>query len=73
MELAAKLCRAADVFAVIGTSLQVYPAAGLTQYVPKDTPKYVVDKKVPYIGSDNVRMIEQPASIGVPMMVDELF
>lgn len=72
METAASLCHAADIFAVIGTSLQVYPAAGLTQYVPRNAIKYVIDKKVPYIGSGRVKSIEQPASIGVPMMVDEL-
>ena len=72
MELAAKLCHTADIFAVIGTSLQVYPAAGLTQYVSKEVPKYIVDKKIPYIGSGNIKAIEQPASIGVPMMVHEL-
>ena len=47
MNLAIKICKKADIFGVIGTSLQVYPAAGLTQYVPKQAIKYIIDKKAP--------------------------
>jgi NAD-dependent deacetylase len=73
MELAASLCENADIFAVIGTSLQVYPAAGLTQYVPKSAIKYVVDVNIPQInGANEIRKIEQTATIGVPLMVREL-
>lgn len=73
MTFATRLCRKANVFAVIGTSLQVYPAAGLTAYVPKETIRYVVDVNVPYMsGSAHLRKIEHPATIGVPMMVEEL-
>jgi NAD-dependent deacetylase len=72
MQHAASLCRKADIFAVIGTSLQVYPAAGLIQYVPHETLKYVIDVKIPYIGNGNVRKIEKPASIGVPIMEEDL-
>ncbi len=73
MEPAARLCRKADVFAVIGTSLQVYPAASLTQYVPKQAIKYVIDVNLPHINAvDQLRQIEQRATIGVPMMVKEL-
>lgn len=67
MTQAIKICEKADIFAVIGTSLQVYPAAGLTQYVPNDAVKYVIDKSVPYIGK-NVIAIEEMATVGVPMM-----
>ena len=73
MTIATRLCRRANVFAVIGTSLQVYPAAGLTEYVPKATTRYVVDVNVPPISnSTHLIKIEQPATIGVPMMVEEL-
>jgi NAD-dependent deacetylase len=40
---AADLCHSADVFVVIGTSLNVYPAAGLLNYVPLDVPIYLID------------------------------
>ncbi len=68
---AAELCAEADVFAVIGTSLAVYPAAGLTDYVPYDIPKYVVDRKVPYISGDYIK-IEAPATVGVPRLAELL-
>ena len=43
METAEKLTRTADIFLVIGTSMQVYPAAGLINYVPKHCDVYVID------------------------------
>lgn len=73
MDTAVRICRKADILVVIGTSLQVYPAAGLIQYVPGHALKYIVDLNVPYIaGGDQLKKIEQPATIGVPMLVEEL-
>ncbi len=43
MDLAAHLVKKADVFVVIGTSLVVYPAAGLVNYAPREIPKYLID------------------------------
>jgi NAD-dependent deacetylase len=71
MDQAASLCAVADVFAVIGTSLQVYPAASLTQYVPQHTQKYVVDPKVTYQKS-GITVIGEVATIGVPKMVAQI-
>lgn len=68
---AAKICSKADIFAVIGTSLAVYPAASLTDYVPANAIKYAIDVKIPYIKGD-FKKIEQPATVGVQMMVNEL-
>ena len=71
MNKAAEYCSEANIFAVIGTSLQVYPAAGLTEYVPKNALKYEVNLK-----SNNQRpgvsIIEKAASAGVPEMVAEI-
>ncbi|CAF3313116.1 unnamed protein product, partial [Rotaria sp. Silwood2] len=50
IEVAAELCEAADIFVLIGTSLAVYPAASLLDYVPKATPKFIVDPKIPTVG-----------------------
>lgn len=47
MEVAAVHASRADIFIVVGTSMAVYPAAGLIDYVPYDSPKYIVDPKVP--------------------------
>jgi NAD-dependent deacetylase len=72
MSLAASLCRKAAIFAVIGTSLQVYPAAGLTQYVPDHVIKYLIDPKAPKLNAGNTITIAQPATTGVALMAEEL-
>jgi len=71
ISVAANICRQADIFMVIGTSLQVYPAAGLISYVAPNAIKYVIDLKVPAIGNEVIR-IEQSATVGVPALVQEL-
>jgi len=66
MEKAAVLTRGADIFLIVGTSLVVYPAAGLVNYAPFDIPKFVVDKKVPYISfAQNITAIEKSATEGM--------
>ena len=66
MEKAAELTRSADIFLIVGTSLVVYPAAGLVNYAGFDIPKFVVDKKVPYISfAQNITAIEKPATEGM--------
>lgn len=59
----------ADVFVVVGTSLQVYPAAGLVEYAPDHADKYIIDKKIPYVSpSSRIIVIEQPATEGVKLL-----
>jgi NAD-dependent deacetylase len=73
IEKAVPLVYAADTFAVVGTSLVVYPAAGLVNYVSAETPKYIIDKKIPYISSmPNLTLIEKPATEGVREMIQLL-
>ncbi len=48
MDKAVEVVYGADLFVVVGTSLAVYPAAGLVNYVSSATPKYIIDKKLPY-------------------------
>lgn len=73
IETAAALCTTADIFILIGTSLAVYPAAGLIDYVPDGVPKYIVDPHIPYVrGGDSVIKIEEKATIGVVKLVNEL-
>jgi NAD-dependent deacetylase len=56
----------ADMFVLVGSSLQVYPAAGLVDYVPHNVPKYIIDKKIPYAAAPpNFFFIEKPATEGV--------
>lgn len=66
IEVAAQVANEADIFVVIGTSLQVYPAAGLINYAPAFTPKFIIDKKIPYTSSfNNLTAIEKGAGEGV--------
>jgi NAD-dependent deacetylase len=66
MEKAVKILRNADYFVVIGTSLQVYPAASLVQYAPPLLPKFIIDTKSPLVNNyANITVIEKPATEGV--------
>ncbi len=59
----------AEIFVVVGTSLQVYPAAGLVQYAPLNADKYIIDKKIPYVSAaSKITVIEQPATEGVKIL-----
>lgn len=69
IERAMMVVAEADIFVVVGTSLQVYPAAGLVQYAPPFSKKFIIDKKIPYIsGGSSITVIEQPATDGVKML-----
>jgi NAD-dependent deacetylase len=73
IEAAVQVARTAELFAVIGTSLVVYPAAGLVNYVPYGVPKFIVDKQIPSSPSlYNVTAIETPASEGVQLLKNKL-
>ena len=70
---AAEICSAADLFILVGSSLAVYPAAGLVNYVPKSVPRYIIDPAIPYISNDaSFIKIEEKATVGVPLLVKEL-
>ncbi|MGE7776059.1 SIR2 family NAD-dependent protein deacylase [Chitinophaga sp. NPDC101104] len=63
----------ADVFVLIGTSLNVYPAAGLVNYLRADVPRYIIDKKIPPVSdSHSWTLIEKPATEGVAELLDLL-
>jgi NAD-dependent deacetylase len=70
---AAKLSSKADIYIVIGTSLNVYPAAGLLGYVPSHVQKYLIDPNgtdVP--GIKNLTVIKEKAGKGVLELVGKL-
>jgi NAD-dependent deacetylase len=70
MEEAARLVRKADIFMIVGTSLAVYPAAGLVNYAPPFLPKFIVDKKIPYLQHmPNLTVIEKPATEGMQQVI----
>jgi NAD-dependent deacetylase len=66
IEAAIDVVRTAAIFVVAGTSLVVYPAAGLVNYASFDVPKFIIDKRIPYTSSlIHVTAIEKPATEGV--------
>jgi len=70
---AANICSDAELFILVGTSLAVYPAAGLLNYVPTDAPKIIIDPNIPQINPhSSIIKIEEKATIGVPKLVGEL-
>lgn len=71
IEPASLMCEQADYFVVVGTSMNVYPAAGLIHYVPRQSPCYLVDPKAVAI-SRPITVIQEKAGIGVKKVVDEL-
>lgn len=66
MEKAVGIMNDCDYFVVVGTSLQVYPAASLLQYAPPYLPKFIIDKKIPEVANyPNLTFIEKTATEGV--------
>ena len=73
MEIAIQEAMLADVFMIVGTSLLVYPAAGLMDFVGEQVPKFLVDPNLPDIRPyPNLRMYEEPASTGVAKVAEIL-
>ena len=71
MEPAARLASQADVFVIIGTSLVVYPAAALLQYVPHSVPVYYIDPR-PAAVPAWVNVLACKATEGVPRLIEML-
>lgn len=73
IEEAAKICASAELFILSGTSLAVYPAAGLVHYVKSAIKKYIVDPNIPVVNRlINVIEIQSKATVGIPRLVNEL-
>ena len=73
IEKAIPIVEMADVVMVIGTSLSVYPAAGLLNYATSSSQKYYIDPKG-FEGDNHypIEMIKETAGVGVPRLVDQL-
>lgn len=72
IERAVDLCSMADIALIIGTSLQVYPAAGLIDVMPSTAEIYLVDPKTTLSHSNQVTLIQDKAVSGVPKLVKHL-
>jgi NAD-dependent deacetylase len=66
MEVAGEIASNAEIFLVVGTSMVVYPAAGLIDYVPMDVPKFIIDPKIPDVRPmPQIHFIAKKASTGM--------
>lgn len=73
MDEAVRITQKADIFVVIGSSLNVYPAAGLIEYAPHDASLWLIDpKEVPVPAFRKVEVIRAGASEGVAILTERL-
>ena len=71
---ACQIAAGADMMIVVGTSLNVYPAASLLQYVPETAPIFFVDPGKPQFGpyAHRIQHIQEKATAGVPPLVEKI-
>lgn len=73
MEEAVMIAEQADILLIIGTSLQVYPAASLVEYIPYNIPVFLIDPNdVGIVKTKNLTHIKQGASLGLESIMDRL-
>ena len=74
LELAIEITKKADILVIIGTSMQVYPAASLIHYIKNETPVYFIDPKPSISDSsfENITIYAEKASIGVENLIRAL-
>jgi NAD-dependent deacetylase len=73
MDTANLIAEHAAIFIVVGTSMTVYPAAGIIDYLPQQIPKFLIDPSdIQVNGISNLKIIKEKASIGLPMLALEL-
>lgn len=72
IEKAVEICETADLLLIIGTSMQVYPAAGLMSYAPTNTPIYFIDPKPVIANQNNLTIIPETATKGMKKLIELL-
>ncbi|MDR3007001.1 MAG: NAD-dependent deacylase [Sphingobacterium sp.] len=73
IEEAAALVSEADILIIVGTSLQVYPAAGLKEFASNHCQIFLIDKKIAnHTALRNVQCFEEAATVAVPKLVEQL-
>ncbi|RLD91724.1 MAG: NAD-dependent deacylase [Bacteroidetes bacterium] len=72
IEQAIEMAKKADHFIIIGTSMAVYPAASLINYIKRSVPMYYVDPNATSISDSNLQIIKEKAGVGVPLLVELL-
>ncbi len=73
MDIAITATLAADILIVVGTSLQVYPAASLLEYVADEKPKFIIDPNMPNVyPRENLHLIQKGGSEGMQQVREQL-
>ena len=72
IEQAIETAKQADHFIVIGTSMAVYPAASLINYIKQGVPRYYVDPNATSRGGNPLHVIKEKAGVGVPRLVEQM-
>ncbi len=72
MPKAMRICETADILMIIGTSMQVYPAASLMHYAPQNTPTYFIDPKPAIESKAHLTVIPEPATVGIKKVTELL-
>ncbi|ALJ06435.1 NAD-dependent deacetylase [Pseudalgibacter alginicilyticus] len=72
IEKSVTICETADILIIIGTSMQVYPAASLIHYVPQNTPTYFIDPKPNIDSKQHLTVIAEKATIGMKKVISLL-
>lgn len=74
MDKAVEITSKADIFVIAGSSLNVYPAAGLISYVPQEASLWLIDPMDVSVPSDRkVEVIREKATIGIAILTEQLF
>ena len=69
---AMEIVQKADVLIIVGTSMQVYPAAALLDFVKDRVPVYFIDPKPAIHSQNSITIISENATIGIPELVEKL-
>jgi NAD-dependent deacetylase len=72
MDVAVEMVQKADILVIIGTSMQVYPAAGLIRYAGRQVPVFLIDPGEVSVGFRSVNHIKKGASEGVKILKELL-
>lgn len=72
IEAAIEAVEAADILLIVGTSLQVYPAAGLYRYAKSGTPIYIIDPKDISVRDGRITHIKDVATKGMQTFLEQL-
>lgn len=73
LEVGARIMEQADIVFIVGSSLTVYPAAGLIHYASHESEKYLIDPKGGQVEDiQNLHVVQKPATTGIPMVIEKL-